>query len=116
MSGWETTTTSTAVKSEPDFHYPLDLTCNVPQSVAIRQATGNPTQIPTSQMINGSLTSSPTSSSSSHEQEEETMGYHPSGTISQLSIFRRQANNPLQVNRIRYYCCGEKVKALRGHI
>ena len=112
MSGWESTATTTStVKSEPDFHYPLDLTCNVPQSVAIRQAPGNPTQIPTSQMINGSLTSSPTSSSSSLEQEEENMGYHPSGTISQLSIFRRQANNPLQVNKIRYYRCGISPKS-----
>ena len=107
MSGnWDDHSTSTAiVKSEvtTDFHYPLDLTCNVPppptrgQTVpyTIQPLEASKQLLPT---INGcSLTSSPTSSSSSIEHEDEAMGYNPSGSVSQLSIFRRQTNNSLQV-------------------
>ena len=115
MSGnWDDHSTSTAiVKSEvsTDFHYPLDLTCNVPRptrgqtvpyTIQPLEDTNQTSRTQLLPMINGcSLTSSPTSSSSSLEHEDEAaaaaMGYHPTGTISQLSIFRRQTNNPLQV-------------------
>jgi len=81
-----------------------DLTCNVPppptrgQTVpyTIQPLEASKQLLPT---INGcSLTSSPTSSSSSIEHEDEAMGYNPSGSVSQLSIFRRQTNNSLQLN------------------
>ena len=109
-----TTSATSIVKSETmDFHYPLDLTCNVTTSAPIRGQTipftiqplenkSTKSTVGLQPMITGcSLTSSPTSSSSSLEHEDEAaaaaMGYHPTGTISQLSIFRRQTNNPLQV-------------------
>ena len=113
MSGnWDADhSTSTAiVKSEvsTDFHYPLDLTCNVPRptrgqtvpyTIQPLEDTNQTSRTQLLPMINGcSLTSSPTSSSSSIEHEDEAMGYNPTGsTVSQLSIFRRQTNNPLQV-------------------
>ena len=112
MSGnWDDHSTSTAiVKSEvtTDFHYPLDLTCNVPRptrgqtvpyTIQPLEDTNQTSRTQLLPMINGcSLTSSPTSSSSSIEHEDEAMGYNPTGsTVSQLSIFRRQTNNSLQV-------------------
>ena len=96
---------SATVKTE-DFHCPLDLTCNIPAPLPARAGqfqeqlrSPNKQALP---MINGSLTNSPTSSSSSHELEEEggSMGYNPTGStggLSQLSIFRRETHNPLQV-------------------
>merc|ERR1712012_1160675 len=103
-----------ADESLEDKQHQTDLTCNVTTSPPIRGQTipftiqplenkSTKSTVGLQPMITGcSLTSSPTSSSSSLEHEDEAaaaaMGYHPSGTISQLSIFRRQTNNPLQLN------------------
>lgn len=86
-----------------------DLTCNVPRptrgqtvpyTIQPLEDTNQTSRTQLLPMINGcSLTSSPTSSSSSIEHEDEAMGYNPTGsTVSQLSIFRRQTNNSLQLN------------------